>query len=304
MGLLLSLPLTATFDTLREPGPDHHPTEEDEDRHAEAVVTGGEAVEVLASVAESPTREAEETLAAPAMQQERQQEVAGDGGGQPPELWLPQVDTDDAVRIWCSLNQPSQLAQGTSSAWMKADEERSTIGSEVTEDEEYEDDEEDEEDEEYDDEETSSSETSSSSPFDSTITSGMLRRWKRIRERYVDNPDIIGDTYVYRVLTYLGHPHWRKMDAPSFPAAGDSPNPSTSLRATMAVRLEDLRQKRLQLKAVQRSLKDCREPVSRAMLEGPRRAVRQLEAEAMNPGSAKEELVAATEDAAAVNQDP
>ncbi|KAH9371218.1 hypothetical protein HPB48_010883 [Haemaphysalis longicornis] len=277
MGLVLSLPQTATFDTSREPGPERHPTEEDEDRLAEAVVERGEAVEAPVSVAESPTREAEETLAAPAMQQERQQEVAGDGGGQPPELWLPQVDTDDAVRIWCSLNQPSQLAQGTSSAWMKADEERSTIGSDVTGYEDYEEDEEDEEDEEYDDEETSSSETSSSSPFDSTITSGMLRRWKRIRERYVDNPDIIGDTYVYRVLTYLGHPHWRKLDALSFPAAGDSPNPSTSLRATMAVRLEDLRRKRLQLKAAQTALKDCPEPVSRALLEGQRRAVRKLE---------------------------
>lgn len=320
MGLLLSLPRKVALDILTQYVPERQPTEKDEDELGEAVVAGGDSVERLASVAKSPTREAAEALGASAMQQEQHQELscAGDHGAQPPVLSLPQVDTDDAVRIWCNVSQPSKLAHGVPSAWMTADDERSTTVSDDTGDAEDEDDEEDEEDEEYEDEETSSSETSTStsSSFESSIPSGMLRRWKRMRERYADNPDVIGDMYVYRVLTYMGHPHWRKMDTRSCPAAGDSADQSTSLRATMALRLEELRQKRHQLKAAERALKNCGDPASQAVLQGQRLAVRQLEkqlmslrvessknAESVMPLSPKEEQPTAAEDAATAKQD-
>ncbi|XP_075538274.1 sodium- and chloride-dependent betaine transporter-like isoform X3 [Dermacentor variabilis] len=167
------------------------------------------------------------------------------------------------------------VTQGGPSAWLEAEQERSSSSGS-----EYElDDEEDEEDEEGDEDEASSegsSETLTSST--STIPSGMLRQWRRIRKCYADNPDVIGDILVYRVLTYMGHPHWRKSSGGGCAsAAGDSPNLTTVLQATMALRLEDLRQKKLQMEAAWRAMKKKAPPISRVVLEAKRRAVQQLE---------------------------
>ncbi|XP_075538273.1 sodium- and chloride-dependent betaine transporter-like isoform X2 [Dermacentor variabilis] len=172
------------------------------------------------------------------------------------------------------------VTQGGPSAWLEAEQERSSSSGS-----EYElDDEEDEEDEEGDEDEASSegsSETLTSST--STIPSGMLRQWRRIRKCYADNPDVIGDILVYRVLTYMGHPHWRKSSGGGCAsAAGDSPNLTTVLQATMALRLEDLRQKKLQMEAAWRAMKKKAPPISRVVLEAKRRAVQQLEKELMS----------------------
>lgn len=76
-----------------------------------------------------------------------------------------------------------------------------------------------------------------------------------------------------RVLTYMGHPHWRKSVRPQ----GTSPSLTTVLQATMALRLEELRQKRLQMDAAWQMLK-VNSPLSRFVLESKRQAVAELEA--------------------------
>lgn len=73
----------------------------------------------------------------------------------------------------------------------------------------------------------------------------------------------------------MGHPHWRKSVEP----VGIGPNLNTVLQATMALRLEDLRQKRLQMKSAWRTLKLENRPLSRFILETQRRAVHNLEKE-------------------------
>ncbi|KAG0411763.1 hypothetical protein HPB47_011101 [Ixodes persulcatus] len=173
-----------------------------------------------------------------------------------PKRWT----MDDAVKIWCSQSQPSQQQCTGPSAWMVADQEHSSPASSV-----------------YDDDEELSSETTSDSSSETTstttISSGMLRQWRCIRKRYADNPDVLGEILVYRVLTYMGHPHWRKSVRPQ----GTSPSLTTVLQATMALRLEELRQKRLQMDAAWQMLK-VNSPLSRFVLESKRQAVAQLEA--------------------------
>ncbi|EEC16519.1 hypothetical protein IscW_ISCW012338 [Ixodes scapularis] len=173
---------------------------------------------------------------------------------------LPEVDMDDAVKIWCSQSQPSQQQCTGPSAWMVADQEHSSPASSV-----------------YDDDQELSSETTSDSSSETTstttISSGMLRQWRCIRKRYADNPDVLGEILVYRVLTYMGHPHWRKSVRPQ----GTSPSLTTVLQATMALRLEELRQKRLQMDAAWQMLK-VNSPLSRFVLESKRQAVAELEA--------------------------
>ncbi|CAN7997494.1 unnamed protein product [Ixodes hexagonus] len=175
---------------------------------------------------------------------------------------LPEVDMDDAVKIWCSQSQPSQQQCTGPSAWMVADQEHSSPASSF-----------DEDDEELSGETTSDS--SSETTSTTTISSGMLRQWRRIRKGYADNPDVLGEILVYRVLTYMGHPHWRKSVRPQ----SGSPNLTTVLQATMALRLEELRQKRLQMDAAWQTLK-AKSTLSRFMLESKRQAVAQLEANA------------------------
>ncbi|XP_054931984.1 uncharacterized protein [Dermacentor andersoni] len=247
--------------------------EEDEEALSEVVVIGG-------CESGEPAHGAGPGKAAFMQQQQQQQASAAGDRSLSPRIHLPEVDTDDAVKIWCSRSQPSQVTQGGPSAWLEAEQERSSSSGS-----EYElDDEEDEEDEEGEEDEASSegsTETSTSST--STIPSGMLRQWRRIRKCYADNPDVIGDILVYRVLTYMGHPHWRKSSGGGCAsAAGDSPNLTTVLQATMALRLEDLRQKKLQMEAAWRAMKKKAPPISRVVLEAKRRAVQQLEKELMS----------------------
>ncbi|XP_077548103.1 uncharacterized protein LOC144160841 [Haemaphysalis longicornis] len=103
-------------------------------------------------------------------------------------VYLPQVDTDNAVSIWCGLTK-----QGGPSAWMAAVEEQSTSHSsdfyDVEDEEEDEEDEEDEEEDEAEGEE-------SSSESESSIPTEMLHQWKRMRERYTENQDVAGDILV------------------------------------------------------------------------------------------------------------
>ncbi|KAL1420130.1 hypothetical protein MTO96_024588 [Rhipicephalus appendiculatus] len=135
-----------------------------------------------------------------ASMQNRQANAAGDRKTSP-RSYLPEVDTDDAVKIWCSRSQPSQVTpSGPSgpSAWLAAEQERSSSSGS-----EYEPEDEEDEDEEEGSSERSTETTTSST---STIPSGMLRQWRRIRKCYADNPDVIGEIHVYRVLTYMGHP--------------------------------------------------------------------------------------------------
>lgn len=210
-----------------------------------------------------------------ASMQNRQVNPAGDRNASPCR-YLPEVDTDDAVKIWCSRSQPSQVTpSGPSgpSAWLTAEQERSSSSGS-----EYEPDDEEDEDEEEGSSEGSTETTTSST---STIPSGMLRQWRRIRKCYADNPDVIGEIHVYRVLTYMGHPHWRKSSSVVSPA-GDSPNLTTVLQATMALRLEDLRQKKMQMEAAWRSMKKNAQPISRVVLEAQRAAVQQLEKELLS----------------------
>uniref|UniRef100_A0A131Z178 Uncharacterized protein n=1 Tax=Rhipicephalus appendiculatus TaxID=34631 RepID=A0A131Z178_RHIAP len=204
--------------------------------------------------------------------QNRQANAAGDRKTSP-RSYLPEVDTDDAVKIWCSRSQPSQVTPSGPSAWLAAEQERSSSSGS-----EYEPEDEDEEDEEEGSSERSSETTTSST---STIPSGMLRQWRRIRKCYADNPDVIGEIHVYRVLTYMGHPHWRKSSSAVSPA-GDSPNLTTVLQATMALRLEDLRQKKMQMEAAWRSMQRNAQPISRVVLEAKRAAVQQLEKELLS----------------------
>ncbi|XP_075723823.1 uncharacterized protein LOC142765903 [Rhipicephalus microplus] len=208
-----------------------------------------------------------------ASMQNRKANAAGDRDTSP-RRYLPEVDTDDAVKIWCSRSQPSQAtpsAPSGPSAWLVAEQERSSSsGSEYEPD-----------DEEDEDEENSEGSTETTSSSTSTIPSCMLRQWRRIRKCYVDNPDVIGEMHVYRVLTYMGHPHWRKNSSAVSPA-GDSPNLTTVLQTTMALRLEDLRLKKRQMEAAWRSMQKNAQPVSRVVLEAKRAAVQELEKELLS----------------------
>lgn len=244
--------------------------EENEEALSEVVVIGG-------GESGEPAHGARTRKGASMQKQQQQACAAGDRSLSLP-MHLPEVDTDDAVKIWCSRSQPSQVTQDGPSAWLVAEQERSSSSGS-----EYElDDEEDEEDEEGEEDEASSeSSTETSTSSTSTISSGMLRQWRRIRKCYADNPDVIGDILVYRVLTYMGHPHWRKSSGCES-AAGDSPDLTTVLQATMALRLEDLRQKKLQMEAAWRAMKKKAQPISRVVLEAKRRAVQQLEKELMS----------------------
>lgn len=283
MGLLQSLPVTAAAsrDRLKqlsrwhagERWPDE---DEKEDGLCEVVVIGGggETGEPVAG-AEKGKALAE----AGSMQRQQQQRANPEGDRSLSPMCLPEVDTDDAVKIWCSRSQPIQpTTQGGPSAWLAAEQERSSSSGS-----DYELDDEEDEEETTTGDTTDTTTTSSSS----TIPSGMLRQWRRIRKCYADNPDVIGEIHVYRVLTYMGHPHWRKSYAAS--PAGDSPNLTTVLQTTMALRLEDLRQKKLQMEAAWRTMKKGAHPISRVVLEAKRHAVQQLEKELMSlrDGSSK-----------------
>ncbi|KAL3207825.1 hypothetical protein MRX96_039470 [Rhipicephalus microplus] len=171
-----------------------------------------------------------------------------------------------ALRVEATPSAPSGP-----SAWLAAEQERSSSsGSEYEPD-----------DEEDEDEENSEGSTETTSSSTSTIPSCMLRQWRRIRKCYVDNPDVIGEMHVYRVLTYMGHPHWRK-DSSAVSPAGDSPNLTTVLQTTMALRLEDLRLQKRQMEAAWRSMQKNAQPVSRVVLEAKRAAVQELEKELLS----------------------
>ncbi|KAH7950684.1 hypothetical protein HPB51_028294 [Rhipicephalus microplus] len=86
----------------------------------------------------------------------------------------------------------------------------------------------------------------------------------------------MGISFAVRVLTYMGHPHWRKNSSGVTPA-GDSPNLTTVLQTTMALRLEDLRLKKRQMEAAWRSMQKNAQPISRVVLEAKRAAVQELE---------------------------
>ncbi|XP_077512499.1 uncharacterized protein LOC144123556 [Amblyomma americanum] len=281
MGLLQSLPVTAVASRDRlqqhlsrwQAGQRWPDEDEKEDGLCEVVVIGG------GGEKGEPAAEAETPAEATSMQQQQQRaNPAGDRSMSP--MYLPEVDTDDAVKIWCSRSQPSQpTTQGGPSVWLAAEQERSSSsGSDYELDEEE--DEEEEEEEGTTTGGSTESTTTSSSSSTSTIPSGMLRQWRRIRKCYADNPDVIGEIHVYRVLTYMGHPHWRKCYGAS--PAGDSPNLTTVLQTTMALRLEDLRQKKLQMEAAWRTMKKGGRPISRVVLEAKRHAVQQLEKELMS----------------------
>ncbi|KAK8787870.1 hypothetical protein V5799_022353 [Amblyomma americanum] len=261
-------------------------------------------------------------------QQQQRANPAGDRSLSP--MYLPEVDTDDAVKIWCSRSQPSQYiftgqlkssfrccvtmparqmkscpdgecfrnasafrtgshsciippsaaddagrpecVAGGGAGALKFERQRLRAGRGGGREEE--------EEEGTTTGGSTESTTTSSSSSTSTIPSGMLRQWRRIRKCYADNPDVIGEIHVYRVLTYMGHPHWRKCYGAS--PAGDSPNLTTVLQTTMALRLEDLRQKKLQMEAAWRTMKKGGRPISRVVLEAKRHAVQQLEKELMS----------------------
>lgn len=187
------------------------------------------------------------------------------GDSKASRMYLPEVDTDDAVKIWCRQTQeppqgqPHEATAVVPSAWLVAEQEEGSesesedLPSTTTDD---------------------SSETSSSSST-ATISSSMLRRWHHIRKCYADNPDVLGDIFVYRVLTYMGHPHWRK-EAES--ETDENPNLRTVLQATIALRLEDLRQKRQQMETAWNAL-DKGADISRDVIEYQERAINQLEEE-------------------------
>lgn len=194
-----------------------------------------------------------------------------------PRRYLPEVDTDDAIKIWCSRSQPSEAAQSGPSAWMAAEQEHSSSSGSEYDDL---DDEEGDEDEEGSSEESTEM-TTTSTTSTSTVPSGTLRLWRRLQKCYGDHPDVSGEMHVCRVLTYMGHPHWRK-STPPVSAAGDSPSLTTALQATMALRLEDLRQKKQQMEAAWKAMKKDAQPINRVMLEAKRQAVQQLEEELMS----------------------
>lgn len=214
--------------------------------------------------------------------------------GQPLRTWPPQVDADDAIRIWRSHGQQRPT---TVSAWMKAEEECSTTASD---DDEY----------AEETEETSSSQTETSSCSDPSVTSEMLRRWRRMRAVYANNPDVTADVIVNRALMYMGLPHWRKMDLPCS-AEDDSGRLSKRLQTRMALRLEELRQKRLQLLAAWKALKHDPDPMSRVVFAVHRDDALKLEKELISlcltnwklasakPDSAKGKQPKATKEAAA-----
>ncbi|XP_064456620.1 uncharacterized protein LOC135367335 [Ornithodoros turicata] len=176
------------------------------------------------------------------------------GDSKPSRMYLPEVDTDDAVNIWCGQTQ-KPLTPGRTlppSAWMVAEQE--------------------EESEDYTSTDTSESSTETSSSSTGTISSSMLRRWRRIRSCYADNPDVRGEVCVYRVLTYMGHPHWRKV------VNSESSTLKTVLQATMALRLEDLRQKRLQMEGAWSTLLK-KTHASDGIIQYKERAIKKLEKE-------------------------
>ncbi|KAL1473101.1 hypothetical protein MTO96_022548 [Rhipicephalus appendiculatus] len=120
-----------------------------------------------------------------ASMQNRQANAAGDRNTSP-RRYLPEVDTEDAVKIWCSRSEPSQVTPSGPSAWRAAEQERSSSS-----DSEYE-----PEDEE--DEGSSERSTEMTTSSTSTIPSGTLPQWRRIRKCYADNPYVIGEIHVYR----------------------------------------------------------------------------------------------------------
>lgn len=227
---------------------------------------------------------------------ERQQDGADLDDSDDEPVYLPQVDTDNAVSIWCGLPK-----QGGPSAWMAAVEEQSTSNSsdfyDAEDEEEDEEDEEDEEEDEAEDEE-------SSSESESSVPTEMLHQWKRMRERYTENQDVAGDILVQRVLMYMGHPHWRKGDPASFSPAGDNRQISNTMAVTMAVRLEDLRQKRLQKKAARRNLKHHVGLASLVAYEALRQSVRQLKKELVSLSHKRSKAEESDESASAKKQDP
>ncbi|KAH6921138.1 hypothetical protein HPB50_027869 [Hyalomma asiaticum] len=136
-----------------------------------------------------------------------------------PCRYLPEVDTDDTVKIWCSRSQPSQVTQCGSRAWMvEVEQERSSSsGSEY-----------DQLDEEVQDEE--GSRESRDDENDGLPVN---------RACYSDHTNAIGEMLVCRVLRYIGLLHLR-VSSSAASAAWHSPNLTTVLQATTAPLLQDL----------------------------------------------------------------
>lgn len=297
MGLRHSLPLTRGVDCWRRRVPERWPSEEcvSEEWLTELGAARGHALGQPNIVLAKPAAGHGDGVDAPLVAEElKMQAISKEHRGQPLHTWPAQVDTDDAVRIWCSHGQQRPT---TVSAWMKADEEPSTTASD---------------DDEYveETEETSSSQTATSSCSDPSVTSEMLRRWRRMRAVYANNPDVTADVIVNRALMYMGLPHWRKMDL-SCSAEDDSGRLSKRLQTRMALRLEELRQKRLQLLAAWKALKHDPDPMSRVVFAVHRDDALKLEKELISlclknwklasakPDSAKGKQPKATKEAVA-----